>query len=493
MSSPRQDDPRRREEALARALAEALRPARPSRKDASGAEDCPDAEVIAAYADRGLAEEEIARWEQHFAACARCQKVLAVLGVTAEPLAQAEVEHLGELAASVPMPLAATAAPSHLSRPEVATRGHGASAPGRRLTLWHFLAPAAGVAAALALWFALRPTAPVVNNSAEVNQAKMAAQPAAPPATASDTEMAEANVPPPPSAAPAASAQREMESSTPRGGASSAKKDDTRSDELDRSATPPEQGVSGAAQGVRELPLNGRDWAALQTLQGGSAGGADESSKEQSAAPAVSGGAVRSEEASNEKSGSAGAAAPASQQTVTEAAAPLAPGSEPAAAPPASPSRLAGAFAGNARPQAADKVATPSAPAAQVWLDTFELLDGSVSWRVGAGGRIERSTDQGQTWQAQISGVTTDLSEGDAVSGQVAWVVGRAGVILRTTDGEHWRRTALPASLPAGAPPDWMLVQARDALRATIVSTGGSAFSTQDGGATWVASGPPMQ
>src|SRR5579862_5278864 len=126
MSSPRQDDPCRRDEALARALAEALRPARPSANDASAAADCPDAEVIAAYADRGLAEEEIARWEQHFAACERCQKVLAVLGVTAEPLAQAEVEHLGELAASVPAPLAATPAPSPLSRPEIATRGHGA-------------------------------------------------------------------------------------------------------------------------------------------------------------------------------------------------------------------------------------------------------------------------------------------------------------------------------------------------------------------------------
>jgi hypothetical protein len=490
MSSPRQDDPRRREEALARALAEALRPARPSVNDASGAADCPDAEVIAAYADRGLAEEEIARWEQHFAECARCQKVLAVLSVTAEPLAQAEVEHLGELAASVPVPLAATAAPSPLSRPEVATRRHGASAPAWRVTPWRFLAPAAGVAAALALWFALRPTAPVVNNSAELNQAKTAAQPAAPPAASDTEQMAEANVPPPPSEAPAASAPREMQSSTPSGGASTDKKDATRSDELDRSSTPP----APSAQGIRELPLNGRDWASLQTLQGSSAGSADESSKEQSAAPGAAGGAGRSEEASNEQSGSSGAAPTPPQAAARPAPAPVRDMEQatvqapPAQAPPA----LGGAF-GASNLRALNKSAGGAAPAAQAWLDTFEMLDGSVSWRVGTGGRIERSTDQGQTWQAQTSGVTTDLSEGDAVSAQVAWAVGRAGVILRTTDGEHWRRTALPASLPAGAPPDWMLVQARDALRATIVSTGGSAFSTQDGGATWVASGPPMQ
>src|SRR5438105_15640563 len=95
MSFDMPDDLHLRDTALARLLAEAL-----SRSKSAQIEQrpgCPDAELLAAYAEHGLAEEETARWESHFADCNRCQKIIAVLAATDE-LADADIERLANLA-----------------------------------------------------------------------------------------------------------------------------------------------------------------------------------------------------------------------------------------------------------------------------------------------------------------------------------------------------------------------------------------------------------
>src|SRR5712691_12043964 len=131
---------RRREEALARRLGEAL-----DRMEPQGRGECPDSERIAAYHERALVPEETARWEAHFAACPRCRKILAVLAASAEaPLADQEVERLGVLAS-------VTQAQSHgkqAPKPERATGFH-----------WRlrWLVPAFGAATALAVWLVVWP------------------------------------------------------------------------------------------------------------------------------------------------------------------------------------------------------------------------------------------------------------------------------------------------------------------------------------------------
>ena len=132
----------------------------------------------------------------------------------------------------------------------------------------------------------------------------------------------------------------------------------------------------------------------------------------------------------------------------------------------------------------------------------FTSADGKSSWRLGASGHIERSTDQGQTWQPQSSGVTSDLSAGSAPSAQVAWIAGARGVILRTTDGTRWTRVPPPAAsgadnssldsskrvrtAPTSTSVDWISVEAQDALHATVVSRDLRRFATADGGRTWM-------
>lgn len=76
---------------------------------------CPDAEMLAAWAEGGLYPDERARVEGHSAACGRCQARLAAIARTATAMPN-EVPH------------------------------------GKRLRLWPWLVPAAGAAAAVTVW-----------------------------------------------------------------------------------------------------------------------------------------------------------------------------------------------------------------------------------------------------------------------------------------------------------------------------------------------------
>src|SRR5882672_8208286 len=133
---------RLREEALARRMSEAL-----DRLSAPVAVECPDAALIAAYHERALQPDEIAHWENHFAGCSRCRKILAVLAASVDaPLAEKEVARLGELVAAA-------------ARPTIVEDPRKEKVIGINRIDWRarWLAPALGVAAVLAVWFALRP------------------------------------------------------------------------------------------------------------------------------------------------------------------------------------------------------------------------------------------------------------------------------------------------------------------------------------------------
>jgi anti-sigma-K factor RskA len=130
----------RRREPLARRIGEAL-----DEMGSRNTGDCPDAEILAAYAERGLGLEETAKWESHFATCSRCRKILLVLDASAEtPLAEKEVARLAELAAATP------------AGAERARAASGGTWPWLADWRLRWLAPAIGVAAVLAVMFVLR-------------------------------------------------------------------------------------------------------------------------------------------------------------------------------------------------------------------------------------------------------------------------------------------------------------------------------------------------
>src|SRR5258708_22652242 len=129
------------EETLARRVGEARDQMKPA-----GAQECPDAGIIAAFAEQALGPAESAQWEGHFATCTRCRKILRVLAASADtPLAEKEVARLGELISSV--------------RPPVEITGRSAERARPRLVDWrtHWLAPALALAAVLAGRLVMRP------------------------------------------------------------------------------------------------------------------------------------------------------------------------------------------------------------------------------------------------------------------------------------------------------------------------------------------------
>jgi photosystem II stability/assembly factor-like uncharacterized protein len=110
---------------------------------------------------------------------------------------------------------------------------------------------------------------------------------------------------------------------------------------------------------------------------------------------------------------------------------------------------------------------------------------GEYSWRIGAAGLIERSSDYGKTWKAQNSGVSADLISGTAPKEKTCWVVGKAGTVLLTTDGgKHWKIVKTPVA------EDLERVQASDAQHAKIWTAGNHvAYETDDGGLNWASVG----
>jgi hypothetical protein len=421
-------NPDQRDKAIARLAAEALSSGS-SATDAS----CPDAEVLAAYAERGLEPNEAAYWERHFADCGRCRKTLALLAVSAEALTQKETQPRIQPADVTPLPVAAKPK-QPIARP--------------RHSPLRWLVPALGVAAAIAMWFALRPIPPATQTVAELQKEAQNVipnptpntPPAAPttnspvtnsPATnsqatnsrAADSEVARAELPSPPPAAPESSA-KQIE----------------------------------PLRDLNELKKDNQEPAAPAAS---------------SAAPPADG-----ESARIPAPAEAGQAQPR-PQTFSAAA--------PRAAPPSAPAPSNATAA-----KSLDRLNAPAGILGRgqtgaanglgaIQVVVFASPDRGALWRSGAGGRIERSIDQGRSWQPQASGVTADLLAGAAVSSQVAWIVGRGGVILRTTDGATWQRI----SPPMGPTLDWTSIEATDGQHATITSADLRRFSTADGGRTW--------
>lgn len=448
MSFDNPDDLHSRDTALARLLAEALKSqAKPGGHGRDSA--CPDAEVLAAYAEQGLAEEETARWQSHFADCARCQKIIAVLGASGEELAEAEVEKLGSLAA------ASSTARTRVAQ-NAATRW---TMIWRRPVFWRWLVPVAGMASAAALWLALRQTPPrgalsaqKIASTDEAPQNKIAPEAAAAPSARPEgTQIAQADLPPPPASSPSSGAVvRDKEKAQANSSVA------TRQEALKKQE--PSRSAAQASPTYEADALESREEAAKDKR-------------------------VPSARAAEKEQKSQAGDAP----TAAASAAPAAPSIPP-------PSRV-GERAARRDFDTAAGVPAPTRLDALAGNAVQPIVFGSPNrralWRLGSGGRIEHSTDEGQTWQPQGSGVTADLLAGAAVSEKIAWVVGRGGIIVRTEDGEHWRQVTPPPATQSvaaspGLTPDWIGVEARDTLHATIISRDLRRFATEDGGRTWV-------
>jgi photosystem II stability/assembly factor-like uncharacterized protein len=72
-------------------------------------------------------------------------------------------------------------------------------------------------------------------------------------------------------------------------------------------------------------------------------------------------------------------------------------------------------------------------------IQAVRFVDQNIGYVVGSGGLVMKTTDGGDNWVAQTSGVTVTLFDVDFINANVGFAVGTAGNILKTTDGgNNW-------------------------------------------------------
>ena len=454
---------RLREEALARRMGEAL-----DRLSPGDTRECPDAEIVAAYHERALDPPESTQWETHFARCSRCRKILTVLAASVEtPLAENEIARPGELVGSSTRPVQVV--PSQKIKP---------IRPGTWDWRVRWLAPALGVAAVLAMWFAVRP--PWRARNPESSGTLIAQAPkneALPPtesrsldrfSTAESKKKEAESAVPAPVAAPVPAQVRSALKTLPASPAS----------------PPAEQNEVPSSNAIAEVRPGARsaDSAARDEKQNRS---------ELDVAPAAAPPPAPQAQA-RIASGTREAAGAASSTAQTVTVAGEAPSISTAQRKPGdsiAPQGVSNEPANGQPLEARTYRALAKAAAAPDSIVFVKNPSGTLLWRAGSKGSIERSGDVGVTWIEQESPSQDDWLAGASVSETVCWLVGRNGAIARTTYGLRWEKIAPPSSSANGRGnfPDWTGVTARNAETVTITAGDRRRYATQDGGKTWQA------
>ncbi|HTB92115.1 MAG TPA: YCF48-related protein [Candidatus Sulfotelmatobacter sp.] len=454
-----------RDSKFERALAQHLR-------GGSAQASCPDTETLAAYHERNLAPEEMARWKQHISACEACQEVLALVEATENQLTEEwEERGIPELVAASNPGAEASGIPERSAKTSTSNAPQAAIAPvvimRRRPPLLRWAIPMGAVAAGVLVFIGIyEQRAEKVARSANAIVARD--HETAPPARVLDQLATKA--------LPQVESKDQPLSST----------------ELPRPKREQEPPVAAAAKAAPQLSEAGdavresRDHLAGRPME----------KKTAPPAPEVAGqAAADSSVPQNSRliSGSAPSAPPPVPLVVGGAAGRVAP-SQPAPARP---------DAKNAPSSVTQTVTVDSAATAvETQNDVMKLKQGSSSqmlevisagagfiltpdnkvfWKLQPAGTLQLTTDGGKKWKSLDTGANANLTAGFAPSSRVCWIAGKAGTLLLTTDrGKHWTRISTPIAGDLGG------VHAADAQHASIWDeVKHQSYETSDGGASW--------
>jgi hypothetical protein len=450
-----------REQQFERALARHLRNAAP---DSS----CPDAEILAAYHERTLSPDEMARWKEHVAGCQRCQESLALVeqteGVAREEWESEKVLPLVEKSRPEKMQAVGARIPQGEEAPSSQTMAAETVSREMRRPRWRWIVPVGALAATVFVWVGVRESQRQRTQSVESVQVAQS-QPPAPQAPATAYEAADQLKKEQPPAQNSNQAFRSQEAFP----APSAKMVSPKATQpAGRPSPSPPPAIGSEISGQKDLELFAAGKAASTEPPAPLPRDIAPNRADKAAAPSAADatapvGAMTGAIANRPAEGKMKAPVPSAAETVEVQG-------------EGAPSKTtASQFAWN-KLVAADLVR-------QANEDRHYILapGGEYAWHVGEAGRIEHTSDFGSTWQPQKSGVTTDLTTGSAPSAKVCWIVGKVGTVLLTTDGgKHWKQVSSPIREDLGG------VHTTDALHASIWDVSNrTSFDTVDGGATW--------
>lgn len=421
------------------------------------ADDCPDAEQLAAFAERTLAAREADAVERHASNCARCTAVLSTL-IDAEPAAAAA--------------------------PVITWRSWHA---------WRWLAPAATAVLVAGLWFSLRAPSDAVRDEKPVVVASRDVG-GSPIDRLNDGRLSGQDERAP--SAPPLETTRSAE----------AKRDDASSRKTASGQAVPQQGGDEKDRLAQFARVPSGDTGARQSAQAAGGGTPANGPVTLSESVASEERLQKAEAAVRPPSPAAAPAAAANETVLRDAASSRAAAEEPgvarrnegALAAPVASAAPAGAAAASPPPPAAVG-APPSgfgglvggAPAggggrggrgggraAQAVGPPIVLTGGSgqAQWRISGLG-VERSDNGGATW-TPVYQASRALSGGAIAPDDTIWIVGQAGLVLRGTPS-GWTVVSPPVST------DLASVAAVSTRGATVRTRDGRDFRTEDAGASW--------
>jgi hypothetical protein len=417
-------------------------------------EECPDPDILAAYADRALDADETAHYELHFSQCAHCRAQLALMSRAA--------------ASAATLPGNSRARRFHWVWPWT----------------WFVLTPVTAALLFAAVFIVRRPA---TKTTAETPLVAMQESNQPPVATGIPEYAPAPLVPasPEPEVRRSASAKTTIPPSPSRGHSQPGSMQRSASDFTDDVQSGSGQVIGGPATQEKELsgnsasslPLPSRNYPAADKFAN------REPRKPASSAQTTDAAATRSK----------------TETATTDSGAAVEPLSAPVAPPLASNVAAGAVSAGNATGQPSASMAK-KAPAFTASTSTNLVANETVSvesladrdartivrspdpqilWRISSGRFVERSNDAGATWRSQWTSVNAHVVAGSAPSVDTCWLVGRGGFVLLTTDGRKWRAIEPPANA------DFVAVEASSADAATVTSTDGRTFDTVDGGKHW--------
>jgi hypothetical protein len=444
---PPRDDDKAMDGLLRRSLA----------SDAAAADACPEPDILAAYCERSLDADEMARHEQHFCECARCREQLVAIfraeGVT-------EISAVQE----------AMGAPATAPRAKAQSPGPASplKKPARpRILDWLWLAPVAA-AILVVVFIYSRNGSRLGKPPMSENEVAMSKPEAQPQAGLADKESS-ARYQSAPLPVPAKPRAQGNEAAPPVGRESSRM---TRNS----ASTPLRDKKIDSSSALRSEYETGNDLSKRAEAATGTA-----MEKQAPAELDALSAAKRDEDLARAKS------APSSAPTSAAGPAQAETKMQGTGAGLAGHKSMVGGMA-NGRNQkqaaadtngAADVTVMSQMVQVQSAAQMIQTPDASVQYRIQGAGVVERSKDGGATWQGQRVKANAEILAGAAPSENVCWLVGRGGVILMTSDGKHWKKIPSPVVV------DFVGVTAADASFATVTAVDGQKFSTQNGGMTW--------